>query len=263
MQSTQTIVIVGAGWTGRQIAGQMLAHGLCVLLCDPHEPALKSSKDWILEHLEPMADEGYWPKTSREQIASQLKLSSIEALLLGASDLQNVELVLESVPEQAALKRRLLKQLSEVFSQDTILASNSSYFVPSTFSKHVRAPERYAHFHFHVPIWKATVVDVAAGAGGPSTSDNPQATTGDGDLQLTVNSSTQVVTLSQYQQVGYTWNSGTKTLTLNGTRAQINADIDTIQLTPTTGYNSNFALVYTVVTPRTDTDSRSQSVNYV
>lgn len=102
-----------------------------------------------------------------------------------------------------------------------------------------------------------------SGAGGPSTSDNPQATTGDGDLQLTVNSSTQVVTLSQYQQVGYTWNSGTKTLTLNGTRAQINADIDTIQLTPTTGYNSNFALVYTVVTPRTDTDSRSQSVNYV
>jgi 3-hydroxybutyryl-CoA dehydrogenase len=77
--------------------------------------------------------------------------------------LQNVELVLESVPEQAALKRRLLKQLSEVFSPDTILASNSSYFVPSTFSKHVRAPERYAHFHFHVPIWKATVVDVAAG----------------------------------------------------------------------------------------------------
>jgi 3-hydroxybutyryl-CoA dehydrogenase len=163
MQSTQTIVIVGAGWTGRQIAGQMLAHGLCVLLCDPHEPALKSSKDWILEHLEPMADDGYWPKTSREQIAAQLKLSSIEALLAGASDLQNVELVLESVPEQAALKRRLLKQLSEVFSQDTILASNSSYFVPSTFSKHLQAPERYAHFHFHVPIWKATVVDVAAG----------------------------------------------------------------------------------------------------
>jgi 3-hydroxybutyryl-CoA dehydrogenase len=48
------------------------------------------------------------------------------------------------------------------------VASNSSYFVPSTFSKHVRHPERYAHFHFHVPIWKATVVDVASG---PQTSE--------------------------------------------------------------------------------------------
>jgi 3-hydroxybutyryl-CoA dehydrogenase len=26
----------------------------------------------------------------------------------------------------------------------------------------VVSPERYAHFHFHVPIWRATVVDVAA-----------------------------------------------------------------------------------------------------
>ncbi|MFM8399315.1 MAG: 3-hydroxyacyl-CoA dehydrogenase NAD-binding domain-containing protein, partial [Pirellula sp.] len=59
MQSTETVVIVGAGWTGRQIAGQMLAFGLRVLLCDPHKPALEASRDWILKSLEPFASEGY------------------------------------------------------------------------------------------------------------------------------------------------------------------------------------------------------------
>lgn len=162
MQSTQTIVIVGAGWTGRQIAGQMLTHGLKVLLCDPHEPALKASRDWIIGNLEPFAEDGYWPRSSPEQIASSLTLSGVDQVLEQAHSLKNVELVLESVPEQAALKRRLLNRFSEAFSADTILASNSSYFVPSTFSKHIRDPHRYAHFHFHVPVWKATVVDVAA-----------------------------------------------------------------------------------------------------
>jgi 3-hydroxybutyryl-CoA dehydrogenase len=151
-----------------------------------------------------MADDGYWPKTSREQIAAQLKLSSIEALLAGASDLQNVELVLESVPEQAALKRRLLKQLSEVFSQDTILASNSSYFVPSTFSKHVQAPERYAHFHFHVPIWKATVVDVAAG---PETA--PQTLQRLGSLALRIGQTPIVQTV---ENSGYIFNAMLKSV---------------------------------------------------
>jgi hypothetical protein len=62
--------------------------------------------------------------------------------------------------------------------------------------------------------------------------------------------------------VGSSWNSGTKTLTLTGTRAQINADVDTIQLTPYGGYTSNFQLVYTATTPRSATDDRSQDIIY-
>jgi len=62
--------------------------------------------------------------------------------------------------------------------------------------------------------------------------------------------------------VGTTWNAAAKTLTMSGTRAQVNADIDTIQLTPTTGYTGNFDLRYTVLTPRNRTDSRDQDINY-
>jgi 3-hydroxybutyryl-CoA dehydrogenase len=140
----------------------MLSFGLRVILCDPHRRALDASAEWILENLEPFASEGHWPKCSASEIHANLQLLELDSLLGEPSRYGRIELVLESVPEQAALKRRLLKELSEAFGPETILASNSSYFVPSTFSRHVKAPERYAHFHFHVPIWKATVVDVAA-----------------------------------------------------------------------------------------------------
>ena len=161
MQSTETVVIVGAGWTGRQIAGQMLAFGLRVLLCDPQKTALEASREWILKSLEPFASEGYWPKSTAQEITSNLELRELDRLVQSPPPPGTIELVLESVPEQAALKRRVLKELSETFRSETILASNSSYFVPSTFSRHVRSPDRYAHFHFHVPIWMATLVDVA------------------------------------------------------------------------------------------------------
>lgn len=185
LRGIEVIVIVGAGWTGRQIAGQMLTHGIQVILCDESTGALNTSKSWILSNLKSFAQEGYWPSTSEATVESRLQLvhpdvvfspqvlvrnekAITEAhqaidLSVGGFDKSLVDLVLECIPEQVALKRRVLKRASELYPETTVIASNSSYFVPSTFSKHLVAPERYAHFHFHVPVWKATVVDVASG----------------------------------------------------------------------------------------------------
>lgn len=185
LRGIEVVVIVGAGWTGRQIAGQMLTHGIQVILCDESSGALNTSKSWILSNLTTFAQEGYWPPTSEATIETKLQLVHPDVIFssqnvirnenkvreahhsidlsLGGFDKSLIDLVLECIPEQVALKRRVLKLASELYPETTIIASNSSYFVPSTFSKHIVAPERYAHFHFHVPVWKATVVDVAAG----------------------------------------------------------------------------------------------------
>lgn len=159
------VVIVGAGWTGRQIAGQMLAHGLRVRLIDRSPQGLSASRDWIESQLKPFHEQGYWPECSLEEMRDRLELTTENPTGEAGSE---PGLVLECVPEQVALKRRVLRSYSEVYGPNTIIASNSSYFVPSNFSKHIVAPERFAHYHFHVPIWRATLVDIAAG---PSTSE--------------------------------------------------------------------------------------------
>ncbi len=47
--------------------------------------------------------------------------------------------------------------------EPTIIASNSSYFVPSMLTRFVSQPQRFAHLHFHSPVWRATIVDIVPG----------------------------------------------------------------------------------------------------
>ena len=159
----QRVLIIGAGWTGRQIAGQMVAYGLDVSLVDNNMQALEDSRAWILDQRESFFEQGYWPDVSHEQLASRIHTATLIDAVAGEFDL-----VLESVSEQFSLKRRIIKAYSERFTSPTIIASNSSYFTPSMMQPHVVLPERFANLHFHVPIWRATLVDIASG---PMTDD--------------------------------------------------------------------------------------------
>lgn len=101
-------------------------------------------------------------------------------------------------------------------------------------------------------------------SGSLATDIQPDCVSTDGSTLVLASSSGtgSVGVLTLTSGVGTSWNSGTKTLTLTGEKSQVNADIDTIQLTPATAYESNFVLTYTVVTPESNTDSRDQNINY-
>ena len=159
----QRALIIGAGWTGRQIAGQMASHGLDVSLVDRDASALDVSRTWILDQRESFVEQGYWPDVSHDQLANRINTANDIDGVAGKFDL-----VIESVSEQFSLKRRIIKSYSERFPSPTIIASNSSYFTPSMMQPHVISPERFANFHFHVPVWRATLVDIASG---PMTDD--------------------------------------------------------------------------------------------
>ena len=154
----QRVLIIGAGWTGRQIAGQMAISGLDVTLVDSNPSALDVSVKWIMDQRESFCEQGYWPDLSESVLASHVDTASGLDAVEGEYDL-----VLESVSEQFSLKRRIIKKYSARFHAPTIVASNSSYFTPSMMQPHVVSPERFANFHFHVPIWRATLVDIVSG----------------------------------------------------------------------------------------------------
>ncbi len=154
----QSVLIIGAGWTGRQIAGQMAAHGVQVLLVDNSDAALHQSVRWIEGQRETFQEQGFWPSVSSEELSQRVHTANSLDYIS-----EPVDLVLESVTEQFSLKRRIIQTYSKRFAAPTILASNSSYFTPSMMQPHAVSPERFANFHFHVPIWRATLVDVVPG----------------------------------------------------------------------------------------------------
>lgn len=157
--SIQRVLILGAGWTGKQIAAQCLAHQKSVILVDPNVDVLQEAPHWIRKHIEERIREGTWAG-GRLDDRDEHRLVLLEDAADAASMEPKIDLVIETVVEQIAVKRRALAKASQCFSHETLIVSNSSYFVPSMLAKYVTQPERYAHFHFHVPIWQTQVVDV-------------------------------------------------------------------------------------------------------
>lgn len=147
----ERVLIVGAGWVGRQIAARMAQHGVDVWLFDRKREVCEQSLDWMRsianDPVETSSSAVISDWLSKVNIAEQLFVSS-------------VQLVIESVPEQVSLKKRVLSEISQRYAPPTIVASNSSYFTPTMLSRFVVAPERFAHFHFHVPVQHESVADI-------------------------------------------------------------------------------------------------------
>jgi 3-hydroxybutyryl-CoA dehydrogenase len=189
LSEAHEVLIVGAGWIGRQVGLRMAICGLHVSFVDRMPEVLQAARTWmqasadhyitsILDRVTSVdskndstsltksappirPDRGL--ELSREAASSWESRVSFEqsaSALVGRA-----QVVLECVPEQITLKRRILREFSRQFPNPTIIASNSSYFTPSTLAKFVEAPERFAHWHFHVPLHRSSIVDISGHPG--------------------------------------------------------------------------------------------------
>ncbi|MCC7336980.1 MAG: hypothetical protein IT422_17960 [Pirellulaceae bacterium] len=149
MTAIENVLILGAGWVGQQTAARLARFGLSVWLADRSLQVCTAAVEWMRE-LPEFAPDPSW--IDRVRISPGMR----EHDAMGVP----IDLVIESVPEQVSLKKRVLRELSETFPAPTIIASNSSYFVPSMLSGYVSQPERFAHLHFHVPVLEDSVVDI-------------------------------------------------------------------------------------------------------
>jgi 3-hydroxybutyryl-CoA dehydrogenase len=193
LSDAQRVLIVGAGWIGRQVGLRMAICGLQVSFVDRAPAVTQAARGWMRaaapQYIEAiLRDAAAAPRTSDE--CSSDERSSDERSTHGGSAhappaepltrevaqswerrtdfdrsleslVDQTQVVLECVPEQIALKRRILREVSRQFPETTIIASNSSYFTPSTLAVYVESPERYAHWHFHVPLDRSSIADIS------------------------------------------------------------------------------------------------------
>ncbi|MBX3420706.1 MAG: hypothetical protein KF752_04035 [Pirellulaceae bacterium] len=177
MESIDRVLIVGCGWVGRQVGARLAMHGLHVALTDKSAQAIAAARQWMsqcdLNQQQPLR--AMDAHASRDEALSVSRSSSDPlrswlqriTLLPTLTELTQQELAdwqpdlaLECVPEQLSLKKRVLRQLSQLLPERCIIASNTSYFVPSVLSQFVSQPARYAQLHFHVPVLRQSVADI-------------------------------------------------------------------------------------------------------
>src|SRR6185503_3941196 len=111
--------IVGAGTMGAQLAQVVSYAGLPVVITDVNADIAQRGLETVRHIYQARVDRG---KMTPEQLEEKMLLVTAAGTL---TPLQEVDLVIEAVSENAALKARVLGDLDGICPTGTILASNT------------------------------------------------------------------------------------------------------------------------------------------
>jgi 3-hydroxybutyryl-CoA dehydrogenase len=147
------VVVVGAGLMGSQIAAEYALAGNRVHCLARHPGAARARVDAALEMAVRLG--------LRDEAAAR-----IAAARIGAGDaldaVERCELVVESVPEDLALKGEVLSPIAARFPQ-AVIASNTSSLSIGEIGEACGAPERTVGTHYWNPPLLMPLVEVIAG----------------------------------------------------------------------------------------------------
>jgi 3-hydroxyacyl-CoA dehydrogenase len=145
-----TIAIVGAGTMGAAIAVAALSAGLDVTLVEPDDAARERASARLAENL---------PGSRGGRLTVSADIASVA----------DVDVVLDAVFEDMAVKQDLFRSLEQLVPDNTILASNTSYLNLDEISDVLRLPGRFIGLHFFAPADRNPLLEVVRTA---STTDD-------------------------------------------------------------------------------------------
>jgi 3-hydroxyacyl-CoA dehydrogenase len=141
------ICILGVGNIGYQIAQLAAQHGYKVTLRDIEEKFVQDGAQKIKDGLKRFfVDKG--KMTQEEADAAFARLTFTTDLKKATKD---ADLVIESVPEDMALKQQVFKELGEICPPHTILTTNSSALAVTEISALAKRKDKVAGMHFSNP----------------------------------------------------------------------------------------------------------------
>lgn len=155
IEDVHRVLIIGSGTMGLQIGLQCATHGYQVALYDIDPAALETGWGRIRAYLDEQVATGVIDGEGRERALANISRTTDPAIAASEADL-----VSESVPEDPALKGRVLSQFDALCPPRTIFTTNTSTLLPSMFAAATGRPDRFAALHFHPPVWSSNVVDV-------------------------------------------------------------------------------------------------------
>lgn len=160
MAELTNVTVIGSGVLGSQIAFQAAYFGKTVTVYDISEEIVGALP-------------GKWEKLSllytRDMAATPGQLEAAKARLSGTTDLTaalaDADIVIEAVPENLELKKKVWAQIGQAAPEKTILCTNSSTLLPSDIAESTGHPERFLALHFANEVWRNNTGEVMGHAG--------------------------------------------------------------------------------------------------
>ena len=178
MTNFKKIVVAGGGVLGSQIAYQAAYCGFDVTIWLRSEgsigrcqPKLDNLKKTYIEALNLMADsvkgEANWcpglaevGKFDLDECLKKVENINVKLELDMAKAVKDADLVIESMAENTDDKIKFYTTLAPLLDEKTVVVTNSSTLLPSTFAKYTGRPNKYLSMHFANSIWKNNVAEI-------------------------------------------------------------------------------------------------------
>ncbi len=155
MTDIEQVTVAGGGVLGSQIAYQCAFKGKNVTVYDIGDEAVAAAKERV-EALRTAYKRDI--QATDEQFDAGLGRMSFTTDLGEAA--KNADLVIEAIPEKPSIKHDFYQSLAKLAPEDTIFASNSSTYVPSTFATDTGRPDKFLNLHFANQIWLMNTAEI-------------------------------------------------------------------------------------------------------
>jgi 3-hydroxybutyryl-CoA dehydrogenase len=149
------VAVIGAGTMGHGIAYVAALAGFEVALADSRADALPRALARIDDLLAGGVQRGKLSEAQRGAVAGRLRAESDVAAAV-----QGVEVVIEAVVEDLAVKQQVFRQLDGAAPGDALLTTNTSSLAVAAIAASVREPGRVVGLHFFNPVPAMKLVEV-------------------------------------------------------------------------------------------------------
>jgi len=153
----QTVGVLGAGMMGAGIAYVCAKAGMTVLLKDVSVEAAERGKAYSERLLDKAIGRGRQTEEGKAELLGRIRATADPA------DLAGVELVIEAVFEDPALKHKVFAEIEDVVAPDALLCSNTSTLPITLLAEGVRRQADFVGLHFFSPVDKMPLVEVIKG----------------------------------------------------------------------------------------------------
>lgn len=148
--------VVGGGRMGAGIAHAFLLAGASVTILERDTDAAAQASANLTAAIDASLARGTTTE-SRESLVAR------SATTAAPEELAASQLVVEAVPEDLALKTRMLSRVERVVTPEAWLASNTSSLSISLLAAALERPERLCGLHFFNPVPSSTLVEIVRG----------------------------------------------------------------------------------------------------
>ncbi|MGQ3353335.1 MAG: 3-hydroxyacyl-CoA dehydrogenase NAD-binding domain-containing protein [Phreatobacter sp.] len=149
----KTVGVIGAGFMGAGIAYVSAQAGMDVVLIDRDVEAAEKGKAYTHKLMTDQVNKGRASSAQREALLAKIKTSADYA------DLKDVDLVIEAVFEDPAVKADVIRKAEAAIRPDVVFASNTSTLPITGLAENSVRPDQFIGIHFFSPVDKMMLVE--------------------------------------------------------------------------------------------------------